>query len=99
MYPVIDKTKTGAKIKQLMELNGYTVKDIQKYLNLCCVQSIYHWLDGKALPSIDNLYALSDLFDVSIDEMICGNKNRRYTKESCNRITIYYTKLKELCVA
>ncbi len=99
MYPVIDKIQTGAKIKQLMELKGYTVRDIQEYLNLACVQSIYHWLDGRSLPAIDNLYALSELFNVSIDEMICGNRKPVYNKESGERIMLYYSKIKELYAA
>lgn len=99
MYPVIDKIQTGAKIKQLMELKGYTVRDIQEYLNLACVQSIYHWLDGRSLPAIDNLYALSELFNVSIDEMICGNRKPVYNKESVERIMLYYSKIKELYAA
>lgn len=99
MYPVIDKIQTGAKIKQLMELKGYTVRDIQEYLSLACVQSIYHWLDGRSLPAIDNLYALSELFNVSIDEMICGNRKPVYNKESGERIMLYYSKIKELYAA
>jgi transcriptional regulator with XRE-family HTH domain len=99
MYPVIDKIQTGAKLKQLMELKGYTVRDIQEYLNLACVQSIYHWLDGRSLPAIDNLYALSELFNVSIDEMICGNRKPVYNKESGERIMLYYSKIKELYAA
>ena len=33
------------------------------------VQSVYHWLDGKAVPSVDNLYALSVLFNVKLDDI------------------------------
>jgi hypothetical protein len=38
------------------------VKDIQGFLELSTSQSIYHWFDGRNLPTIDNLYALSELF-------------------------------------
>ena len=73
---VINPVETGKNLKRIMLQKGYSVKDIQYYLNLGTVQSIYHWLDGKSLPTIDHLYALSELFQLPIDSMICGN--RRY---------------------
>ena len=74
MYPVIDKERTGKRLKGLMELNGLSPKDIQCYLSLSCVQTVYRWLEGTNIPSIDNLYALSQLFQTGMDEMIAGNR-------------------------
>ena len=76
MTPTIDKVKTGQQIRLLMEKHGVTVKDVKNALSLGCVQSVYHWLDGQSLPTLDNLYALSDLLKVPMDMMVCGN--RRY---------------------
>ena len=72
-YPMIDTKKTGQTIKRIMIENGYTVKDLQLYLRLEAPQSVYHWFYGKSLPSLDNLYALSELFKVPVDEMLRGN--------------------------
>lgn len=99
MYPIIDKIKTGEKIRMLMEANGYSVNDIQEYLGLACVQSIYHWLNGSCLPSIDNLYALSDLLNVSIDDMICGNKLEKINQNIPDRVLHYYDILKDIIAA
>lgn len=76
MYPIIDKKRTGIHLRKLMDQRGLSVKDVQKYLGLGSVQSIYHWLNGLSLPTVDNLYALSELFQMPVDEMLCGN--RRY---------------------
>ena len=76
MFPVIDREKTGDNLRVIMACRGYTVKEVQEYLNLGSVQSIYHWLEGKSMPTIDNLYALSELFQLSIDEIVRGNKER-----------------------
>lgn len=62
MFPIIDKRKTGINIRRIMDMRGLTVKDVQEYLELGSVQSIYHWINGISMPTIDNLYALSDLF-------------------------------------
>ena len=70
IYPVIDMKKTGETIKRLMEENNLSVKDLQKLLRLGSVQSIYYWLNGEKLPSIDNLCILSNIFDTPIDDLI-----------------------------
>ena len=59
MDPVIDKIRPGKRIKRFIEMSGYTVKEIRDYLGLGSVQSIYHWMEGKSLPSLDNLYLVS----------------------------------------
>ena len=74
MSTAIDKTKTGQQIHLLMEKRGVTVKDVRDALSLACVQSVYHWLDGQSMPTLDNLYALSDLLKVPMDILICRNR-------------------------
>ena len=72
MYPTIDMKATGRRIRQIMNQRKITVKDVQKYLNLSSVQSIYHWLNGQSVPTVDNLYALSEFFQIPVDAMIVG---------------------------
>ena len=45
-------------------------------------QSVYAWFSGKALPSLDNMYALSYLLGRSIDELIVPQKKRILSEES-----------------
>ncbi len=102
MFPIINKKSTGINLRKLMDQRGLSVKDVQRYLNLGSVQSIYHWLNGISLPSVDNLYALSQLLQVSIDDMLCGNKKMlpEYEQNSqYKRLYAYYAKLNELCAA
>ena len=74
MFPLINKRETGVNLRRIMDLRGITPKDVQEYLNLGCVQSVYRWLDGINMPTIDNLYALSELFQVPIDAIVRGNR-------------------------
>ena len=67
MYSIIDCMKTGKRIRDYMTMQNITAKDIQNALGLTCVQAVYHWLNGRSLPSLENLYALSDLFQVPMD--------------------------------
>ena len=76
MFPVIDKERTGERLRNIMAQHGYSVRDVQEYLNLGSVQSVYHWLKGISMPTVDNLYALSEFFGVPIDDLVCGNMDR-----------------------
>ena len=57
-----------------MSLRGITVQDVKTHLYLGCVQSVYHWLDGQSLPTLDNLYALSELLQVPMDMLVSGTR-------------------------
>ena len=97
-YPIIDIAKTGQNIKRIMQLKGFTVKDIQGFLELSTPQSIYHWFDGRNLPTMDNMYALSELFQVSVDAMLVGNRKIEYRcqNDMYQRVRLYYERLVEL---
>ena len=74
MIPLINKRETGVNLRRIMDMRGITPKDVQEYLGLGCVQSVYRWLDGINVPTVDNLYALSELFHVPMDALVCGNR-------------------------
>ncbi len=74
-YPVIDKKKMGDTLKNYMQEQGLTARDVQEYLGLACVQTVYRWTAGISIPTVDNLYALSRLMHVPIDALIFDIKN------------------------
>lgn len=76
-YPHIDAYRTGQNIKWIMRFKGFTVRDLQAYLSLSVPQTIYRWFEGRNLPSIDNLYALSGLFGVPMDALVAGDREER----------------------
>ena len=69
-YPVIDLVATGKNICDLRKAKGLTVADLQEYFGFEAPQAIYKWQTGKSLPSTDNLFALSHLLEVPIDEIL-----------------------------
>ena len=106
MFPTIDKRATGINLRRLMDEREITVKDVQKFLGLGCVESVYRWLDGVSMPTIDHLYALSVLFQVPIDTIVCGNRKthvsvRTVKKDNSRekRLFAYYRKIQEFLVA
>ena len=69
-YPVIDIVATGRNIRRLRMEKGYSVNALQEYLGLSCPQGVYQWQAGRSLPSVDNLYAVSKLWGVSMNEIL-----------------------------
>jgi transcriptional regulator with XRE-family HTH domain len=69
-YPVIDPVATGKNIVRLRQERGLSVRDLQAFFGFEEPQAIYKWQRGKSLPSVDNLYALGALLDVSMDEIL-----------------------------
>ena len=70
IFPTIDLKATGENIIRLRKANGFTVRELQHYFGFEEPQAIYKWQQGKSLPSVDNLFALSRLFGVSMNEIL-----------------------------
>lgn len=69
-FPVIDPVATGENIVRLRRERGLTVRDLQQFFGFEEPQAIYKWQKGRSLPSVDNLYALSELFQISMNEIL-----------------------------
>lgn len=69
-FPVIDPIATGKNILSLRKEKGLTVRDLQEYFGFEEPQAIYRWQYGKTLPSVDNLYALSAILDVPMEQIL-----------------------------
>ena len=69
-FPVIDLAATGRNIQRLREERGLTVRDLQAYFGFEEPQAIYKWQKGKSLPTVDNLYALAALLQVTVDDIL-----------------------------
>ncbi|MGN1031206.1 MAG: helix-turn-helix domain-containing protein, partial [Butyricicoccaceae bacterium] len=72
-YPGIDMAATGSRIVSLRKAHGYSVSQMQQFFGFEHPQAIYKWQRGECLPSIDNLYAMSRLFGVSMNDILVGN--------------------------
>lgn len=95
-FPIIDIAKTGQRIKEICTRQGYTVKKLQETLQIGARQSIYDWYNGKTLPSLDNMLALSRLLGLPVEDfVVCKNIKNSYSAmlhnfEDSNRASVYY---------
>lgn len=65
--------KTGEFIKNLRKENNMTQLELAKKLN-CTDKAVSRWETGKGLPDADTLLSLSDVFGVSINEILLGER-------------------------
>ncbi len=90
-FPIIDLIATGQNIMRLRKERGLSVRDLQAYFGFEQPQAIYKWQQGQSLPTVDNLYALSILLEVTVDEILVGsiprqqkNKYEQQAKACCS---------------
>ncbi len=81
-YPVVDAKATGRRIRELREKKKMTVSEVRTFMGFESDQAVYKWQRGDSLPTVDNLYALSVLFETSIDNIIRGSRDEEDEKSS-----------------
>ena len=68
--PTIDIVATGRTIDSLMRQNNMTVNDVVKIMGFGSKTSVYKWINGISIPSIDSIIILAHIFHVTIDDII-----------------------------
>ena len=68
--PIIDTAATGANIKNIMRTKGFKVADVQARCGFATPQAIFKRFRGDAVPTIDNMIIIADMFGVTIDQII-----------------------------
>ena len=61
------------KIKNARIQKGYTQEQVAEKL-LVSRQTVSNWENGKSLPDIISIIRMSDLYELSLDEMMKGDK-------------------------
>jgi len=70
MFPKIDLKETGENIKRLIVQSGNTIKGVAEYMGFSTPTAVYKWVNGLSLPTVDNLVALSELLNVTVEEIL-----------------------------
>jgi transcriptional regulator with XRE-family HTH domain len=68
--PIVNMRATGAKIKEIMHQNNMHVADIQDACGFNTPQAIFKWFRGDAMPTIDNMVIIADIFGVTINDIV-----------------------------
>lgn len=77
IYPVIDVQETGRQLKRECDRRHVSPRELQEFLGLAALQSVYGWFQGRALPSLDNFYALSCYLGMRMEELLVPRRASR----------------------
>ena len=69
-FPLIDMYATGQRINTVRKEKGISIKDMMMYFGFKNPNSLYKWFRGESLPSLDNMFALSLLLGVSVNDLM-----------------------------
>jgi transcriptional regulator with XRE-family HTH domain len=50
--------------------HGITAADVAREMGFTTHNAVYRWLNGEALPSLDNLVILAGMLDVRMDDIV-----------------------------
>ena len=66
----INMAATSKRLDDIRKEKGLSVKDIQHHFGFETPQAVYKWMTGRAMPCLDNLVILADLYQCKVDDMI-----------------------------
>ena len=66
----IDTVATGANIRAMIKAKGMKIADVADVFGFNTPQAIFKWFRGDAMPTIDNMVIMADMFGVKIDDII-----------------------------
>ena len=87
IYATIDCAATGQRIKKLLIERNISVGELAQFMGFEGSRAIYKWQAGKALPSVDNLYALSRVLHTTIEDILVGN-DEMSSRHFCGKIEL-----------
>lgn len=82
------------RLYQLRKQKGFSQEELANRLNVSR-QTVSKWEVGDSTPEMEKLIAISDLFDVSLDNLVMGKEDDKTTpiKEKSDFVTVIEEKV------
>ncbi|WP_225049956.1 helix-turn-helix domain-containing protein [Priestia megaterium] len=64
----------GEQLQKLREQKNMSREELAQEMNVSR-QAVYKWENNKGYPDIENLIKLSDLYNITLDELIKGDRS------------------------
>ena len=68
--PEYDKELIGKNLRRCRQEKGFSVEQVREYLRIGSIQAIYKWEEGKSYPQTDTMFALMELYEIGIQELL-----------------------------
>ena len=66
----IDAVATGKRIQELRKQRELRVTDISDRMGFYEPQAVYKWMRGESLPTLQNMFCLSQILETSMEDII-----------------------------
>ena len=66
----VDMVRTGQNICRAMEDHGVRASDIMEACGFTTRNAVYRWMNGKSLPTIDNMVILAYMVETALQDLI-----------------------------
>ena len=77
---VLVTRKVARKLRELREINNLTQTQVAEALYVSR-QAVSSWELGNTMPSIESCIMLLDLYDTTLEEMLCLNRKGEISDE------------------
>ncbi len=68
--PEYDKKLIGRNLRRCRQAKNLSVEQVREYLCIGSIQAIYKWEEGKSYPQTDTMFALMELYEIGLQELI-----------------------------
>ncbi len=82
-YMIVNTELSGKKLQEAVRNSGYSIRELQDMLYLSCPNPIYKWIRGKALPSTTNLYRLSSILNIPMENLLAVESVTIHGEDGC----------------
>ena len=72
--PEYDKELIGKNLRRCRQEKGFSVEQVREYLRIGSIQAIYKWEEGKSYPQTDTMFALMELYEIGIQDLLYKEK-------------------------
>lgn len=82
--PEYDPRIIGENLRRLRKSKSLSVEEVKEYLRFSSVQAIYKYEEGKGYPQVDTMFALMELYEASLTDIVCKHNDElcSYCEES-----------------
>ena len=67
--PCVDVKATGDNIRAICAKTGTKVSDVADAVGISKT-AVYKWINGSAMPTVDNIVILASIFNVRMDDIV-----------------------------
>lgn len=71
--PEYDKELIGRNLKRCRLNKNLSVEQVREYLQIGSMQAVYKWEAGKGYPQTDTMFALMELYEIGLHDLLLEN--------------------------